>query len=66
MLALPVRYNITHNVRVYMKNGEFGARQPVTGAGLTAEAVLFQTGSPVRLAYFLLLNSILSDGANID
>ena len=66
MLALPNRYKIMHNVIVYMKNGEFGTRQPVTGSGLTTEAVLFQIGSPVRLTYFLLLNSILSDGASVD
>jgi hypothetical protein len=39
------RNKVAHNVKVFMKKGEFGTRQPVTGAGFCSNVELLPTAS---------------------
>jgi hypothetical protein len=38
-------YKMTANEKVFMKKGEFGTRQPVTGAGFCSKVELLPTAS---------------------
>jgi hypothetical protein len=36
-ICLVVFFKVTHNEKVFMKKGEFGTPQPVTGAGFCSK-----------------------------